>query len=219
VKHLGTDNTRDINRAMYDYLPQYYEDIREARAIIDVESAQFEQLYADIADVLAQVYVDTATWGLANWERICGIPNDSYKFTTFYRLAKLGVTFGDLEQFSWGEIETAYPKDLDERRSIIKSKLRGYGTVTKTFIQNVTEAYANGDVEVIEDYANYKIIIRFVNRYALPRDIDKIKEIIREIIPAHLDIEYITAHLLIRDIHEVKTLNQMEQLKLKEFAS
>lgn len=219
MKHLGTENTRDINRAMYDYMPKYYEDIREARAIIDAESAQFEQLHADIADVLAQFFVDTATWGLTNWERICGIPNGGYKFTTFYRMEKLGVTFDDLEQFSWGEIETAYPKDLDERRSIIKSILRGYGTVTKTHIQNVVEAYANADVEVIEDYANYKIVIRFVNQYALPRDIDKIKEIIREIVPAHLDVEYVTAYLLIRDIHEAKTLSQMEQLKISEFAS
>jgi hypothetical protein len=187
VKHIGTENVRDINRAMYDYLPSYYEDIREARAIIDAESAQFEQLYADIADVLAQFFVDTATWGLANWERICGIPTDE-------------------------------SKPIDQRRSVIKSKLRGIGTVTVDLIKNVAEAYYNGQVEVTEQPSLYTVKIKFVSKLGVPPNLADIQNALREIIPAHLAIDFEFSYLLIRDIHNVMTLAQLESTTLDKFA-
>jgi uncharacterized protein YmfQ (DUF2313 family) len=217
VKHIGTENVRDVNRAMYDYLPSYYEDIREARAIIDTESAQFEQLHADIADVLAQFFVDTATWGLTTWERICGLSSNNYVYNPFSKIE--GLLFSDLETYSWGDLEkTAHPKSIEERRGAIKSRLRGYGTVTKEHIQNVAKSYANGDVEVVEDYVNYKIIVRFVNKFSVPSDLEDLQEFLREIIPAHLEVEYVIAHLLIRNVHEVMTLSEIEQRQISEFA-
>jgi Uncharacterised protein conserved in bacteria (DUF2313) len=187
VRHLGTENTRDINRAMYDYLPSYYEDIREARAIIDAESAQFEQLHADIADVLAQFFVDTATWGLANWERICGIPVDE-------------------------------SKPIDQRRSVIKSKLRGIGTVTVDLIKNVAEAYYNGEVEVTEQPSLYTVKIKFVSKLGVPPNLADIQNALREIIPAHLAIDFEFSYLLIRDVHNVMTLSQLQATTLDKFA-
>lgn len=75
----GQSEARDINRAMYNYLPNYYEDIRESRAIIDAESSAILQLNADMSDVLSQFFIDTATWGLANWERFVGVETDVSK--------------------------------------------------------------------------------------------------------------------------------------------
>lgn len=62
---------------MLDYLPKYYEELRESKNIITVEAAEFEGLNADIKDVLDQFFVDTATWGLSEWERIAGITYDT----------------------------------------------------------------------------------------------------------------------------------------------
>lgn len=108
---------------MIDYLPRYYGDIPVATNIVDREEVELTQLNADIYDILAQMYVDTSTWGLARWERIFGITTDE-------------------------------AKPIDQRRSVIKSRLRGVGTVTPAMIQSMAEAYANGDVEVTEAGTN-----------------------------------------------------------------
>ncbi|MGC4378411.1 YmfQ family protein [Fictibacillus sp. Mic-4] len=150
---------RDLKYAMHSYLPNYYEEIREANTIIDVESMAIEQLNSDIQDVLNQFFVDTATWGLANWESLCGIPTDE-------------------------------SKPYDQRRSVIKSKIRGIGTVTVSLIKNVAESYANGGVTVTEDSENYTIKVKFVGKLGIPPNIDDIKNVLREIIPAHLVITY-----------------------------
>ncbi|WP_364149028.1 putative phage tail protein [Paenibacillus sp. LPE1-1-1.1] len=113
----------EIQRDMNDYLPRYYGDIPVATNIIDREATESAQINADAYDVLAQMYVDTATWGLARWERIFGITPDELK-------------------------------PIDQRRSVIKSKLRGVGTVTTASIKSVAEAYANGQVEVTESGTN-----------------------------------------------------------------
>jgi Uncharacterised protein conserved in bacteria (DUF2313) len=159
VKLLGTELTRNIERDMFDYMPREYEDLRESRAIIKTEAVEFETLNDKIADVLAQFFVDTATWGLAYWERICGIPTDE-------------------------------SKPIDQRRSVIKSKLRGIGTVTVDLIKNVAEAYSYGEVDVTEDYANYTVIVTFVGERGVPANLTDIENALREIIPAHLAINY-----------------------------
>lgn len=79
MKLIGTDLTRDILRDMFDYMPKDYEDYLQSRAIVEAESAEFERLNEIAADVLAQFFVNTATWGLANWERLAGIKTDETK--------------------------------------------------------------------------------------------------------------------------------------------
>ncbi|KFZ41865.1 putative phage tail protein, partial [Anoxybacillus sp. KU2-6(11)] len=56
---------------LFQYLPNYYQDIREFPNLIGTENEEVEQLSATIDEVLEQFYVDTATWGLSHWERIC----------------------------------------------------------------------------------------------------------------------------------------------------
>lgn len=144
---------------MSDYLPAYYGESVVMRNIIDREGAELGRLNAAAYDVLAQFFVDTATWGLANWERVCGLPTD-------------------------------LTKPIEQRRAIVKARLRGIGTVTVALIKSVAEAYDNGEVDVREDNANYTIIITFISTRGVPPDIDDIKAALREIIPAHLAINY-----------------------------
>lgn len=76
------------------------------------------------------------------------------------------------------------------RRSVIKSKIRGHGTVTIKLIKNIAESYSNGEVEIIEDNPNYSFTIKFVGTKGLPPNLDDLKETIEEIKPAHLGVEY-----------------------------
>lgn len=150
---------RNINQAMWKYIPPYYKNIKEANAIIDSEAKVFEKLNDDIQDLLFQFSVETATWGLVKWEKLCGIVTDT-------------------------------SKPLEQRRSVVRSKLRGMGTVTAALIKNVAESYLNGEVEVVEKSAEYTILIRFVGKLGIPPNLDDIKNALREIIPAHLLIDY-----------------------------
>ncbi|AZU64884.1 phage portal protein [Neobacillus mesonae] len=144
---------------MFEYMPREYADYRESMAMVQAEAGEFEKLNDKVRDVLDQFFIDTATWGLANWERIFGIVADE-------------------------------SKPLEQRRSVIKSKLRGYGTVTAAFIKNVAESFENGAVDVVEDAANYTVKITFIDTRGVPGNLDDIKKALRDIIPAHLAISF-----------------------------
>jgi len=76
------------------------------------------------------------------------------------------------------------------RRSVVKSKLRGSGTITVKLMQNVSESYSNGEVEVIEQNQDYYFIIKFVGTKGIPPNMDDLQKAIEEIKPAHLAVEY-----------------------------
>ncbi|WP_245640062.1 putative phage tail protein [Paenibacillus dakarensis] len=72
-------STQEIALDMLDYAPDYYREIDAATNIIDREAEEFARLNASIDDVLAQFYIETATWGLTRWERIFGLATDQTK--------------------------------------------------------------------------------------------------------------------------------------------
>ncbi|KHF26831.1 hypothetical protein LR68_04356 [Anoxybacillus sp. BCO1] len=172
---------------LFQYLPNYYQDIREFQTLIGTENKEVEQLNVTIDEVLKQFYVDTATWGLSYWERICGISVDE-------------------------------SKPIDQRRSVIKSKLRGIGTVTVALIKNVAESWYNGEVEVTEQPSLYTVKIKFVSKLGVPSNLTDIQNALREILPAHLAINFEFSYLLIKDVHNVMTLSQLEATTLDKFA-
>lgn len=159
MKFLGTDLTRNIERDMFDYGPREYEDFRESSALVKSEAAEFERLQAQIAEVLAQFFIDTATWGLSRWERLVGVMTDE-------------------------------SKPLSQRRSVVKAKLRGVGTVTVGLIKSVSESWYAGEVEVTQDTAKYLVTVEFVSSYGVPENLDDVERALREIIPAHLQLAF-----------------------------
>lgn len=70
---------QEIARDMLDYAPDYYRQMDAATNIIDREAEELARLNASIGDVLAQFFIETATWGLARWERIFGLSTDASK--------------------------------------------------------------------------------------------------------------------------------------------
>lgn len=82
-------------------------------------------------------------------------------------------------------------KDMDFRRSRIRSKLRGAGVTTVAMIRNVAESFSNGQVSVIERPAQYRLDIKFVGTVGVPPNMDDLTEALRDIMPAHLAWDYI----------------------------
>lgn len=101
-------------------------------------------------------------------------------------------------------IEVNNSKSNDSRRSMIKSKLRGHGTVTVKLINNVSESFSSGEVEVIEDNPSYSFTIKFVGRRGQPPHFEDLKKAIEEIKPAHLAVEY---EFIYTTWSELKALN------------
>jgi len=104
----------------------------------------------------------------------------------------------------------------EERRSALKAKWRSGGKVSIEQIQAVADAWRNGEVEV--SFPSGRIHVQFVGSFGVPTNMDGLKRAIALVIPAHLPVDYILRYLLIRDIHGVKTLAEMDALPLDQFA-
>ena len=85
--------------------------------------------------------------------------------------------------------------DLATRRSMLMAKLRGAGTTTEALVRNVAESFTYGEVDVLGDYPNYTVKITFIGEKGIPANLNALKRALREIIPAHLAVEYIFTYL------------------------
>lgn len=81
-------------------------------------------------------------------------------------------------------------KPVDQRRSVIKSKLRGVGTVTAALIKSVAEAYDGGEVAVTEEHGTYTIKVTFIGNRGVPVNLGDLENALRDIIPAHLGVRF-----------------------------
>jgi uncharacterized protein YmfQ (DUF2313 family) len=81
-------------------------------------------------------------------------------------------------------------KSDEFRRERIRARIRGIGTVTKQMIKDVARSYSNGEVEVVEDNANYSFRIKFVGTRGIPANMADLTAAIEEIKPAHLVYEF-----------------------------
>lgn len=80
--------------------------------------------------------------------------------------------------------------NTEYRRTRVKARMRGQGTVTVKLIKNVSESFSNGEVDVIEDNANSKFVVKFVGTMGIPPNIVDLQAAIEDIKPAHLDYTF-----------------------------
>lgn len=85
-------------------------------------------------------------------------------------------------------------KDLEYRRSRIRSKLRGSGVTTVALIESVAESYTNGEVAVKEYPEQFRLEIKFVGTIGIPPNMEDLTASLREIVPAHLQWDYIIVY-------------------------
>lgn len=85
------------------------------------------------------------------------------------------------------DVDTDLTKDMEQRRSVVAAKIRGKGTTTVEMIKNVSEAYVNGLVDVVEYNSEYRFEIVMMSTIGIPPNMEDLKATIEEIKPAHLD--------------------------------
>lgn len=147
------------------------------QALFNAESAQANDRLTSITDLAAQMFVDTATWGLTYYE------------------SELGIT-------------TDLTQTYDERRSVIKSKMRGVGTVNSALITIVADSYTNGNVVVA--IANSTIAVTFTSVKGIPPNETQFKAAIEAIKPAHLALTYVYLYNYYSNFNGVYTYAQIE---------
>lgn len=123
-----------------------------------------------------------------------------------YELGKIDVEIEDIhaqlniDTATWGlvyyervhGIATNLDDTYENRREVIKARMRGQGTVTKAMIKLTAEAFSGGEVDVIEHNNESYFVIRFIGVLGIPRNMGAFLETIEDLCPAHLgyEIEY-----------------------------
>lgn len=92
-------------------------------------------------------------------------------------------------------LESANSYNIDYRRTRILGRLKGQGTFTIKFIEDLTTSFENAEVEVTEDNASYSFSIKFVGIKGIVPNLDDLKSIIEEFKPAHLGVNYVFTYL------------------------
>jgi hypothetical protein len=176
---------------MMTYLPDYYQNSRVIRSIMETEGVEFNALGKALELILPQFFIETADdFGLKIWETELGL-------STYPTMSK----------------QNPY---IVERRQRIISKLKGYGTTTVEVLKKVAESYDKGEIEVIEDCPHYVIKVRFVNPDGIPANLLELTKTLRDITPAHLDIQFLKNNFFIWDELDAKNWlwNQLDDLEL-----
>ncbi|EPD52747.1 hypothetical protein HMPREF1210_01127 [Paenisporosarcina sp. HGH0030] len=167
---------------------------------------ELPSFYKQIEDFVQLVHADTVV--MTDIENsVDGVLEQFFLDTATWGLERWEKTFG---------IFVDSTKPIDQRRSVLKSKVRGTGVTTATLVKNVAESWYNGDIEVTDGPG--VVGIRFNSNLGIPSNLTDVQNALREIIPAHLVIEYFFKYLLIQDINNVMTLAEVETLTLNKFA-
>lgn len=69
------------------YLPAFLAHSQQFEAANDADSKEHDTIRVNLQDVLDQLYVNTATWGLDKWEELLGIATDKTKSIKERRIA------------------------------------------------------------------------------------------------------------------------------------
>jgi Uncharacterized protein conserved in bacteria (DUF2313). len=151
-------NSEDIKKYFIDlskYVPPFIYNMGIMKTIYNSQGAELGSLYYYIHDLLKQCFIDTATWGLSNWEEEFGI------------ITNLSLSY-------------------EQRREILKAKKRGQGTTTKAMLKNAAQAFSGGEVNILEDNANYSFTVQFIGIKGIPHNIQAFINMLEDIKPAHL---------------------------------
>lgn len=62
---------------LLEYLPEFLAKDARFKETADTLSREHERLRLEIADVARQLFVETATWGLDDWERVYGLTHNT----------------------------------------------------------------------------------------------------------------------------------------------
>ena len=106
---------------------------------------------------------------------------------------------------------------VEERRGRVKAKMRSPQTVTAAMLENLTDSYVNGQSTVTELPRQHKVQIQFNGDYGIPSNLESLTAALLEVLPSHVQYEYIFRYLLVREVSAM-TVNELQSHTISEFA-
>ncbi|MED4399764.1 putative phage tail protein [Metabacillus fastidiosus] len=106
-----------VKQRMIDTLPSYYNESPEVDAIKEANAIEIERKRTEARDLLDQFFVNTAVWGLNDWERVLALspmPHSSLEFRRQRILAKLNGTAPATAKYLT-DLVNVYVKNKDAR--------------------------------------------------------------------------------------------------------
>lgn len=139
-------------------LPRYYQESPQVSELERVLGELAEDLQVSKLDTMAQLWVDTATWGLDLWEAWAGLVTDRSKPYSYRR----------------GRVKA-------------KLRGQGATTVETLQNVVASFGFRPDQVAVVEHSEEYRFEIVLSDLAEVPRDVGGIEAAVNEIKPAHLD--------------------------------
>lgn len=106
---------------------------------------------------------------------------------------------------------------VEERRGRVKAKMRSPQTVTAAMLENLTDSYINGQSVVTELPHQHKVQIQFNGDYGIPSNLESLTAALLEVLPSHVQYEYIFRYLLVREVHGM-VISTLQTHTIDEFA-
>lgn len=183
----------DSGLRMLSMLPDYYEYSQIMQAVLDAKGVEHDDLKADIQDVVNQLNVQTATWGLKIWENGLGLPinealaNETRRARILGRLKGQGIaTKAKVKQVVETFVTTATITELFqviERTDLTVAEVKRY-TVAQLALM---------DVDNLHDSINgNKLQVTINDPTGVPDNLADIQRAVEDAKPAHIQYEIIT---------------------------
>ncbi|WP_343337262.1 hypothetical protein TPELB_23430 [Terrisporobacter petrolearius] len=100
--------------------------------------------------------------------------------------------------------------DINERRNVIKNKLKFRGITNFNAIKELCSQYGYGEIEINEKFDEGKFIIRFISKEGEPDNIKDLIAQINSIIPAHVGYDFNFTYMYWKEIKNQTWKNAKE---------
>ena len=172
------------------YLPSFIVKGNILKDIFESQQAEADLLNNNIQDLIDNLFVETATWSLVNWEKKYNIPID---------------------------LEDTLE---NRRSRILARRVSKGQPFTKETIEAIANQFTNGSVEVIEHLESDYFTVKFVSTKGIPPKIQDVYDAINEIKASWLDVDYEFIYNTVYYLRQytVRELRQytVEELRTKE---
>ena len=155
------------------YLPSFIVKGNILKDIFESQQAEVDLLNNNIQDLIDNLFVETATWSLENWEKEYNIPID------------LDDTLEN------------------RRSRILAKMVSKGQPFTKETIETISNQFTNGNVEVIEHLEGDYFTVKFISTMGIPPKVQDVYDAINEIKASWLDVEYEFKYNTVYDLRQI----------------
>lgn len=99
-------------------------------------------------------------------------------------------------------VETNMQLTYEQRREVLRAKIRGQGTTTKEMIKETAMSFSGGEVDIIEENKNSLFIVRFIGMKGIPRNMQAFVSMLEQIKPAHLTYRFEYRYTIWNELRE-----------------